>query len=77
MDKGKKTIEVGMMLEWANHQLKRTDEYADAGFKSGICTMMEQILFKTKNYNGFGFIDNDDSKCGTLGYYSRYYYEKK
>ena len=69
----KKTIEVKGMVEWANTQLARTDEYADVGFKSGISTMVERVLFNSKNYNGFQFINNDDSEVGTVGYYSRYY----
>ena len=77
MAKGKKTIEVSVMLEWANSQLKRTDEFATTDFKAGIATTIERILFNTKNYNGFGFIDNNDSETGTLGYYSRFYYENK
>lgn len=72
----RKTIEVSTMVEWANTQLARTDEYADKGFKSGISTMIERILFDTNNYNGFMFIDNEDSECGTLGYYSRTYHHK-
>ena len=70
----KKTIEVKKMVEWANTQLARTDEYADVGFKSGISTMIERILYNTNNYQGFMFINNDDSECGTLGYYSRTYF---
>jgi hypothetical protein len=70
----KKTIEVKGMVEWANTQLARTDEYADVGFKSGISTMIERILHNTNNYHGFMFINNDDSECGTLGYYSRTYF---
>jgi hypothetical protein len=69
----RKTIEVKGMVEWANTQLARTDEYADVGFKSGISTMVERVLFNSKNYNGFQFINNDDSEVGTVGYYSRYY----
>ena len=69
----RKTIEVKGMVEWANTQLARTDEYADVGFKSGISTMIERVLFNSKNYNGFQFINNDDSEVGTVGYYSRYY----
>jgi len=76
MSKGKKTIEVSVMLNWANEQLKRTDSYANMEFKAGISTMIERILFNTKNYNGFGFIDNNDSDNGTLGYYNRFYYTK-
>ena len=70
----RKTIEVSEMLEWANNHLKRTDEYANKGFKSGISTMIEKILHDTGNYKGFGFINNDDSETGTLGYYTRLYY---
>ena len=72
--KGRKTVEVKGMVEWANKQLARTDEYADVGFKSGVCTTIEEILHISNNYQGFGFINNEDSDCGTLGYYSRYYY---
>jgi len=43
----RKTIEVSEMLEWANNHLKRTDEYANKGFKSGISTMIEKILHDT------------------------------
>ena len=70
----RKTIEVKGMVEWANTQLARTDEYADVGFKSGISAMIERILHNTNNYQGFMFINNDDSECGTLGYYSRTYF---
>lgn len=70
----KKTIKVTEMLDWANEMLARKDEYADAKFKSGICTTIERILFNSDNYKGYGFLNNEDSECGTLGYYSRVYY---
>jgi hypothetical protein len=70
----KKTIEVTEMLDWANEMLARTDVYADSKFKAGICTAIESILTKTGNYKGFGFLNNEDSETGTLGYYSRVYY---
>jgi hypothetical protein len=70
----RKTINVLEMLNWANTQLKRTDEWARAEFKSGICTMIETILMDSGNYKGFMFIDNSDSEIATLGYYSRKYF---
>jgi len=70
----KKTIEVIEMLNWANEMLARTDVYADAKFKAGIATTIESILTKTGNYKGFGFLNNEDSETGTLGYYTRVYY---
>jgi hypothetical protein len=70
----RKTIEVTEMLDWANGMLARTDVYADSKFKAGICTAIENILMKTGNYKGFGFLNNVDSETGTLGYYSRVYY---
>jgi len=36
--------------------------------------MLEKVLMETGNYAGFGFLDNNDSDTGTLGYYSRHYY---
>ena len=70
----RKTINVLETINWANTQLKRTDEWARAEFKSGICTMIETILMDSGNYKGFMFIDNGDSEIATLGYYSRKYF---
>ena len=74
MAKGRKTIEVKGLLDWANNQLERTDEYADVGFKSGICTMIERILMDTGNYDGYMHLDKDDCEFGTNGYFSRKYF---
>ena len=71
---GRKTVDVLMLLEWANKNLAREDEFATVDFKSGICTMIEMVLHESGNYEGFGFQDNDASDCGTLGYYSRIYW---
>jgi hypothetical protein len=68
-----KRIDVSFMVDYANKQLARTDEYADLGFKEGVCTMIHEILFKSGNYAGFMFLDNSDSQTGTLGYFSRRY----
>ena len=70
---GRKTVNVLMLLEWANKNLAREDEFATVDFKAGICSMIERILHSTGNYEGFGFLDNSDSETGTLGYYSRFY----
>ena len=70
----KKTVNVLTLLEWANYNLKREDEFATVDFKSGICSMIEMVLNESGNYEGFMFQDNDDSDCGTLGYYSRSYF---
>ena len=71
---GRKTVDVLMLLEWANKNLAREDEFATVDFKSGICTMLELVLHESGNYEGFTFHNNDDSDCGTLGYYSRIYW---
>ena len=71
---GRKTVDVLMLLKWANKNLAREDEFATVDFKCGICTMIEMVLHESGNYEGFGFQDNDDSDCGTLGYYSRIYW---
>ena len=72
--RGRKQVDVLMLLEWANKNLAREDEFATVDFKSGICTMLELVLHESGNYEGFTFQDNDDSATGTLGYYSRIYF---
>ena len=71
---GRKTVDVLMLLQWANKNLAREDEFATVDFKSGICTMIELVLHESGNCEGFGFQNNDDSATGTLGYYSRIYW---
>jgi len=72
----RKTMDVLVMLDYANHQLRRTDKHVTKEYKIGIVNMIEKILHDTRNYAGFMFVDNDDSDTGTLGYYSRQYYSK-
>jgi hypothetical protein len=67
--KGRKTIEVQKVLEYVNNQLARTDEFADEKFKAGMCTMIERMLYDTKNYKGYMNLPNQSE-------YSRYYYGK-
>ena len=67
-------MRVSRMLEYANIQLARTDKFVTKEYKIGIVTMIEKILHDTGNYAGFMFINNDDSECDTLGYYSRFYF---
>ena len=69
----KKTHPVADLLAFANYQLARTDEFATVDFKAGICSMIDRVLHDTGNYEGFGFLDNDDRETGTVGYYSRFY----
>ena len=72
--KGKKNIDVQLLVEFANRQLARTDVHADSSYKMATCNFVEKILLETGNYNGFMFINNDDSEFGTLGYFSRKYF---
>ena len=75
MAKLKKTVSVIELIIWANGQLARNDEFADQKFKAGICTAIEQILFKSGNYKGFGFLYVDESTtCISPHHYSRFYY---
>ena len=52
--KGRKTIEVEWMLNWANKQLAY--EGHNQQHKAGICTMIERLLLDTGRYNGFYYI---------------------
>jgi hypothetical protein len=73
----RKTIDVLEMVEYANYQLSRTDETATKEFKIGVIAMLESILRRTNNYNGFMFVNNNESDIDTVGYYSRKYFLPK
>ena len=74
----RKTVNVLTLLEFANNNLKRDDEFATAEFKAAMCAMIEMVLHETDNYVGFMFLNHEDSDTGTLGYYSRsYFYSAK
>ena len=70
----RKTTSVLTLIKYVNQNLTRRDEYATVGYKMGLCDVLESVLHSTDNYSGFGFLDNDDSKTGTVGYSSRQYY---
>jgi hypothetical protein len=53
----KKTVPVLEMLEFANESLACKDHSIE--FKQGVCSMIEKILMKSDNYNGFMFLDAD------------------
>ena len=53
MARNKKTFDVVTFKEYVNNQLARTDEYATEDFKSGLCIALQEVLFRTGNYNGY------------------------
>ena len=69
--RAKQTVKVDKILDWANAQLKRTDESATEDFKMGISTMIERILLNAGQYNGWMSLNRMDSE------WSRVYYMKK
>lgn len=70
----KKTTSVLTLIKHVNRNLTRKDEHATVGYKMGLCDVLESVLHSTDNYTGFGFINSNDSKAGTVGWYSRQYY---
>lgn len=75
--KSRKTVGVQELLDYANTQLARTDEFATVDFKCGIITMIERVLHDTNNYEGFMFLNSEDCKAGTIGYFSRKYFKPR
>jgi hypothetical protein len=73
--KARKTIEVGLIKQFANNQLAHPNNTVEE--KLGIITMIEHVLFKANAYNGFMFLNQiDGTKVPTLGteeWYSRKY----
>lgn len=63
----RKTVRVTRLLDFANTQLARTDDYADQKFKAGVCSMIETALMTANVYKGFGY--QDGYKPGMTGNY--------
>jgi hypothetical protein len=71
----RKTLPIKELVDYANKQLARTDEYANnVEFKSGICVMIEFALHQAEAYKGYSNNDPNDCKFGTLGDYNRTYW---
>lgn len=51
----KATFDIQKFKDYVNEQLARTDDFAvsSEGFKSGMCTALERVLFDTGNYQGY------------------------
>lgn len=72
--KSKKTANVAELLEIGNKYLAMPEcDIITKGFKDGVCSMLEAILQKSNNYEGFVFLNNADSDYNTFGYVSRRY----
>lgn len=70
----KKTVDVKMLVEFANTQLARKDSTADIGYKIGICNFIEKVLMETGNYEGYMYLDDGEIAFGSLSYFSRKYF---
>jgi hypothetical protein len=63
---GRKTIEVEKMLEFANERLAWVSESNTPEMRWGVIVMIEEILHKSGNYNGFRYLDNYDLPAEVL-----------
>jgi hypothetical protein len=68
----RKTIEVGKLLNAANHFLAIKESTPDS--REAVCSFLETILFETKNYMGFRYLDADKFPGEVDGLGSRRYY---
>lgn len=54
----RKTVEVGKMLNIANHFLAAKNTTADE--REGVIALIETMLFETGNYNGYIYLDTEE-----------------
>jgi hypothetical protein len=65
--KARKTIDVELMKQFSNELLAHPDYTLEE--KLGIITMIQEILHRTGNYNGFMFLNLIDGTAPDLGTY--------
>lgn len=68
----RKTIEVGKVLNIANHFLAAQN--TTAAEREGVCALLETVLHESGNYMGFRYLENvfnetDFQSDGTRRYY--------
>jgi hypothetical protein len=63
--KARKTIEVGLIKEFANNKLANPNNTFEE--KLGIISMIEHVLLKANAYNGFMFIKLPNGTAPALG----------
>jgi hypothetical protein len=71
----RKTVEVGKLLNNANKFLAAPDSTADG--REAVCSFIEGVLFETKNYEGYRYLElevHEDGTLKTLGNGSRRQY---
>jgi hypothetical protein len=68
----RKTIEVSKVLNMANHFLAAKNTNADE--REAVCSFLESVLFETKNYVGFRYLDAAKYPEEVDGLGSRRYY---
>jgi hypothetical protein len=63
--KARKTIEVGLIKDFANNKLANPNNTLEE--KLGIISMIEHVLLKANAYNGFMFIKLPNGTAPALG----------
>lgn len=53
MARSKRTLNVQEFKDYINKQLQRTDQFADDGFKAGLCVALEHVLHTANCYHGY------------------------
>lgn len=68
----RKTVKVDELKEYVNKLLAIEELHVE--HKAGLIDMIHHVLHKTDNYQGFMFINNEDSEIGTPGWHNRKYF---
>lgn len=77
MKKTKKTVEISVLIDFANKILSLPEDpnFITKNYKEGICTMLEVALKNANTYKGFMFIDYNNCEVNTFGYVTRMYFK--
>jgi len=55
MGRKRSTVDVSLVLEKANAAL--AGDYGDAGYRAGIASLLETVLFAANQYKGFNYLE--------------------
>jgi hypothetical protein len=64
MAKGKKTISVQAILDYANNELAYGN--SEVAYRQGVINLLEEVLRKTNNYHGFRYLSQEETYSNVL-----------
>ena len=70
----RKTFSVDELKNWMNTKVLNGSEPTNIDYRAGACVVLEEVLLRTGNYNGFKYLDPKGNQDPTFDATQRFYF---